>query len=155
MADRFEFVGATDRPALLAITTPEWSAIADAALAELGYKVQSVSSHADFPGRFSQVQYQVVILEDRFDGTDLAGNLTLQVLQNMPMQQRRHATIILLSGSYETLNSLQAFQQSVHAIINFTEMGLFGQLVQKVVSENEMFLNSFREIEQRVARTKE
>ena len=154
MADRFEFVSATDKPALLALTTPEWATLAKTALTDLGYKVQQIGNHLEFPGRFSQVQYQVVVLEDQFGGGGIADNMTLQALQNMPMNQRRHATIILIGDSYETLNSLQAFQLSVQAVINFSEMALFGQLVQKVVNDNILFLNNFREIEQRVAHAK-
>jgi hypothetical protein len=73
----------------------------------------------------------------------------------MPMNQRRHSTIILIGDSFETLNALQAFQQSVHGVINYSEMALLGQLVQKVVTDNNMFLNNFREIELRAAKAKE
>ena len=155
MADRFDFVSTSDKPALLAITTTEWLVIAQAALVELGYKVQKINDHLEFPGRFSQVQYQVAIIEDQFGETSGAANLTLQALQNMPMNQRRHATIILIGPNYETLNALQAFQQSVHAVINFSEMPLLAQLAKKVVTDNELFLRNFREIELRIVHAKE
>ena len=150
MSDQFDFVSATDKPALLAITTPEWLSTAQAALVELGYKVHSIGSHSEFPGRFSQVPYQVVILEERFASESSEENLVLQTLQRMPMNQRRHTTVILLGDSFETLNALQGFQQSVHAVVNFTEIALLSQLVQKVVADNDLFLNNYREIQQRV-----
>lgn len=43
----------------------------------------------------------MVILEE-LAANDLSENLTLQALQNMPMSQRRHATIILLGSSFQT-----------------------------------------------------
>lgn len=155
MAQRFDFVSVSDKPALLAITTPEWLSTAESALTELGYKVQKIGSHLEFPSRFSQVPYQVFIIEEQFAGTSVAENMTLKAIQNMPMNQRRHATIILIGDSFETLNALQAFQQSVHAVINYSEMALIGQLVQKVVTDNDLFFHNFREIEQRVAQAKE
>jgi hypothetical protein len=155
MADQFDFVSATDKPALLAITTPEWLSTAEAALAELGYKVHSIANHSEFPNRFSQVPYQVVIIEEQFGGAPVSENLTLQTLQRMPVNQRRHATIILIGDSYETLHALQAFQQSVHAVINFSEIALLSQLVQKIAADNELFLTNFREIQTRVAKSLE
>ena len=155
MAKRFDFVSASDKPALLAITTPEWLSTAESALTEIGYKIQKIGTHLEFAGRFSQVPYQVVIIEEQFAGTPLAENMTLDAIQNMPMKQRRHSVIILIGDSFETLNTLQAFQQSVHAVINYSEMALLGQLVQKAVTDNDAFLNNFREIELRIAQAKE
>ena len=70
------------------------------------------------------------------------------------MNQRRHTTIVLIGENYETLNALQAFQMSVHAVINYSEMPLFRQLMKKVISENDLFLSNFREISQRVSQGK-
>ncbi|MEO6033722.1 MAG: hypothetical protein ABIQ35_00545 [Verrucomicrobiota bacterium] len=154
MADRFDFVSATDKPALLALTKPEWITIVQTALSELGYKVQKIGTHLEFPNRFAQVPYQIVVIEDQFADTPPTENLTLQTVQALPMNQRRHSTIILIGESYETLNALQAFQMSVHAVINFSEMALFRQLVKKVISENELFFTNYREISQRVSQGK-
>ncbi len=153
MAEQFDFITATDKPALLAISTPEWQSTAEMALLELGYKVHKIGGHLEFPSRFSQVPYQVVIIEEKFGG-EPSDNTTLQLLQDMPMNQRRHSAIILLGESFETLNSLQAFQHSVHAVISYSEIPLIGQLVQKVVGDNDLFLNNFREIQLRVAQAK-
>jgi hypothetical protein len=155
MADQFDFVSATDKPALLAVSTPEWISTAQAALIELGYKVHCIGSHSEFPGRFSQVQYQVVILEERFSCEAASENLVLQTLQRMPMNQRRHTTVILLGDSFETLNALQGFKHSVHAVVNFTEIALLSQIVQKVVADNDAFLSNYRDIQQRVVQSEE
>ena len=66
MSDKFEFISATDKPALLAFSTPEWLDAAKTALQELGYKVHTAATHSDFLIRFSQVRYQVVIVEELF-----------------------------------------------------------------------------------------
>ena len=102
MSDKFEFLGATDRPALVAFSTPEWLESIKTSLEELGYKVHTAATHSDFLIRFSQVHYQVVVLEERFAANTLEENITLQALQKMPMNQRRHATIILFGESFQT-----------------------------------------------------
>ncbi len=153
MNDQFEFISATDKPALLAFSTPEWMDAVKTALQELGYKVHTAATHSDFLIRFSQVRYQVVILEERFAANTLEENLTLQALQQMPMNQRRHATIVLLGESFQTFTPLQAFQQSVHAVINSSELFLIKQLIEKSVADNQMFLHSYNEVQSRLYAT--
>src|SRR5271169_6819570 len=155
MTDRFDFVSTTDKPAILAFSTPEWLDAARKALEELGYKVHTAATHTDFLIRFSQVHYQVVIVEELFAANNLSENLTLQSLQVMPMNQRRHATVILFGNSFQTFTPLQAFQQSVHAVIGSSELFLLKQLIEKAVADNTLFLNSYREGQSRAYTTAE
>lgn len=150
MSQPFEFIGTSDKPALLAFSTPDWLDAARAALEELGYKVHTAATHGDFLVRFSQVRYQVVVIEETFAANDISENLTLKAVAEMPMSQRRHAVFILFGNSFQTFTPLQAFQHSVHAVINASEMFLLKQLIEKTVADNGMFLNNFREAEQRV-----
>ena len=153
MSDQFEFISATDKPALLAFSTPEWLDEIKKALQELGYKVHTAATHSDFLVRFSQVHYQVVIVEERFAANTLQENLTLQAIQRMPMQQRRHATIILIGESFQTFTPLQALHQSVHAVINSSELFLVKQLLEKAVADNQMFLHSYQDVQAKLFTT--
>src|SRR5512135_3676953 len=153
MSTKFDFISATDKPALLAFSTPEWLEAAKTVLAELGYKVHTAATHSDFLIRFSQVRYQVVIVEELFAANAIGENLTLQAVQAMPMNQRRHATFILFGDSFQTFTPMQAFQHSVHAVINSSELFLLKQLIEKAVADNTLFMASFREVQQRVYST--
>ena len=150
MNENFEFISTTDKPALIAFTTPEWLDAAKSALHELGFKVHTVATHSDFLIRFSQVCYQVVVLEERFAANSLEENLTLLALQKMAMSQRRHTTIILLGDSFQTFTPMQAYQQSVHAVINTSELFLLKQLIEKAVADTTIFLTNYREAQHRV-----
>jgi len=150
MPTQFEFISATDKPALLAFSTPEWLEAAKTALNELGYKVHTAATHGDFLIRFSQIRYQVVIVEELFAANSPSENLTMKSLQQMPMSQRRHATVILFGDSFQTFTPMQAFQQSVHAVINSSELFLLKQLIEKAVADNTLFQHSYREAQQRV-----
>src|ERR1039458_8441465 len=109
MPTKFDFISATDKPALLAFSTPEWLEAAKSALVELGYKVHTAATHTDFLIRFSQAHYQVVILEELFAANDLSENLTLQALQSMPMSQRPR-----------DCHSLRQFVSNLHTIAGFS-----------------------------------
>ncbi|MDE3098158.1 MAG: hypothetical protein KGJ88_01660 [Verrucomicrobiota bacterium] len=150
MAFDAHFITASDKPALIAFSTPEWLEIVRAALIELGYKVHTAATHTDFLVRFSQVRYQVVIVEERFGANTIAENLTLQALQSMPMIHRRHATVMLLGESFQTFAPLEAFQNSVHAVINSSEMFMLKQLIEKAVAENGLFLQTYRDVQGRI-----
>ena len=153
MTSRFDFISATDKPALLAFSTPEWLDAAKTALTELGYKVHTAATHSDFLIRFSQVRYQVVVVEELFAANSIGENLTLQALQAMPLSQRRHSTLVLFGDSFQTFTPMQAFQQSVHAVINSSELFLLKQLIEKAVADNTLFLNSYREAQRRAYTT--
>jgi hypothetical protein len=145
MPEKFDFISATDKPALLAFSTPEWLETSRSALNDLGYKVHTAATHGDFSVRFSQIHYQVVIVEELFAANDIRENYTLKALQAMPMGQRRHATVILIGNSFQTFTPMQAFQHSVHAVINTSELFLLPQLIEKAIADNTLFLHQFRE----------
>ncbi|HEV2327246.1 MAG TPA: hypothetical protein VGY56_00485 [Verrucomicrobiae bacterium] len=155
MDNAFDFISTGDKPALIAFSTPEWLETAKTTLAELGYKVHTAATHSDFLTRFTQVQYQVVVIEELFGAHTIDENQALKALQNMPVNQRRHTTIILLGDSFQTFTPMEAFKHSVHAVINSSEMFLLKQLVEKAVSDNDLFLHSFREVQNRVYITSE
>jgi hypothetical protein len=153
MAEGFEtqFITTADKPALIAFSTPDWLDTVKAALNELGYKVHAAVTHSDFLVRFTQVRYQVVVIEEQFAANSLNENESVKALQNMSMSDRRHATVILLGNSFQTFAPMEAFQQSVHAVINASEIFMLKQLIEKAVAENALFLQSYREIQRRVA----
>jgi|SRR6185295_6986616 len=157
--NELEFIGPNDKPALLALSTPEWLDAAKNVLLEIGYKVHAASNHDDFIVRFGRMQYQVVILEDLFACNSPEENLTLQYIQQMSMPQRRHSVFILLGTAFSTLSPIQAFQQSVHAVVNREELGLLGPtilgpIVQRVVADNDLFFNVYRDTQLRMAQGK-
>ena len=150
MNTSFDFVSKTDKPALLAFSTPEWLDSAKTALLELGYKVHTAATHSDFLIRFTSTQYQVVLVEELFGANTFEENLTLKAIQNMPIGQRRHATMLLVGESFQTFVPMEAFKHSVHAVINSSELFLLKQLVEKAVSDNDSFLRSFRDVQARL-----
>jgi len=153
MPGEFEtmFITTADKPALIAFSTPDWLDAVKAVLKELGYKVHTAATHSDFLVRFNQVRYQVVVVEELFGANNLDENSTLKALQNMSMNDRRHATVILLGNSFQTFTPMEAFQQSVHAVINSSEMFMLRQLIEKAVADNTLFLQSYREVQGRVS----
>ena len=140
----FDFLTANDKPALIALSTPELQETAKNALEQLGYKVHTAVNHGE-------LAYQVVIIEELFSASTLDENESLSALQRMPMNSRRHSVVILFGFNMATFNPMQAYQQGAHAVVNPSEMFLLLQLIQKAVADNDMFLHTFREVQRQVA----
>ncbi len=154
MSIEVDFIGPNDKPALLGISTAEYLAPALAGVSELGYKVHTAETHQEFLSRFVQFQYQVVIIEDCFACATQEENAALKSIQTMSMNRRRHAMFMLVGAGYQTFNVMQAYQQSVHAVVNPAELTGLSTLIQKVVMDNELFLNCYRETMTRIAQGK-
>jgi DNA-binding response OmpR family regulator len=139
---------------LLGITSPDILDYATGVLDQMGYKVHTASSHAEFQDRFARVQYEIVLLEDTFCGGPVEQNESLQTLQLMPMALRRHATIFLLSDTFQSLDTMSAFQQSVHATVNRMDLDKLMLIVQQVVNDNTLFLNTYRDVQRNISQGK-
>lgn len=150
----FDFIRPTDKPALLALSTMEFLSTCKSVLHELDYKVHHTSDHEDFVQRFGQIQYQIAILEERFSCGSIEENLALMRLQYMPMGLRRHALTILIGDSFQSLNTMQAFHQSVHVVIHPSDLGSLKQILQQVIADNDLFLSVYRDTQLRMAQGK-
>jgi hypothetical protein len=149
-----DFLNPSYKPALLALSADDVITACKDVLRELNYKVLVTASHEDFAIRFNNVQFQLVLIEEQFGAASTEENASLHLLQRMPMPQRRHACIILLGHQFETLNALQAFAQSVHAVVNWADLGSLSQIIPQVVAENANFLNGYREAQLRMGSNK-
>ena|SRR5689334_16045480 len=154
MAIDLDFLNPSYKPALLALSAQDVITVCKDVLRELNYKVLVATSHEDFTTRYANVQFQLVILEEDFGTPGQDGNTSLRTLQHLPMSLRRHTTVILLGHNFQTLDPLQAFTQSVHAVMNWADLGSLSQIIQQVVAENTLFLNVFREAQLRVGQGK-
>lgn len=150
MSLELELLSPGDKPALLGVSSGDLLTISHSALIELGYKVHISENHEEFLTRFGQYPYQVVILEETFGGVVPEENAALNELRLMPMNQRRHSVVILLGDNFETLNPMEAFRQSVHAVVNRADMDKAPLILQQVVSDVTSFLHIYRGVQERM-----
>ena len=70
------------------------------------------------------------------------------------MNLRRHAAVVLLGDSFQTLNPMQAFRQSVQAVVGRADLPSLPQVIQKTVADNDLFLRIYREVQSQLAQGK-
>jgi hypothetical protein len=151
MESNIEFVSLSDKPALLALSSPDWQEAARAALAELGYKVFQAATHSDFATSFTQTVWQVVVIEDRFAADSMQENESLAFVRSAPMNLRRHCLVLVAGDAFTSFDPMQAIQMGVHLVVNRTEMSLLMQFIQKVAAENEVFLKPYQDAQRRLS----
>lgn len=149
MNNAANFISLDDKPALLALSSPDWQGAALQSLDELGYKVHQAATHGDFIASFGQVPYQVVVIEENFASDNPSENHSLAYLQSLQMHLRRHCVIVLVGDSFTSFHALEAYQCGVHLVVNRTEISLVGQFIQKAIAENDLFLHPYREGQRR------
>jgi hypothetical protein len=154
MAIELEILTPSDKPALLGIRSPDIQDYLSGLLDQLGYKVHMANSHEEFLERFGRIQYEIVMIEDAFGGVLPEQNVALTTLQSMPMNLRRHATVFLLGDRFQSLDPMQAFQQSVHAVVNRSDIDKLNLIVQQVANDNATFLHTYRDVQIRIAQGK-
>ncbi len=154
MAIEIEFTSPNEKPALVGITTPAFLVAIRPQLKEVGYKSHEVQDASDFLTRYSLTQYPLVVVEELFSSPTAEENYALRTLQRLPMMQRRHSVIILVGESFDTLNSLQAFQQSVHAVVHPNDFDSLAGIIRETVAETNSMLSAYRETQTRIAQGK-
>ena len=150
----YEFISPADKPALLALSSMEALANVQTIVLECGFKVHVASNHDDFAKRFAALNYHLVVVEELFAAGTPDENVSLRTVQWMPVVRRRHAGVVLISDRFQTLNPMHAFQQSVHAVVNKADLSSLGGIITKAVSDNDLFLHSYREVQAAMAQGK-
>ena len=145
MFDSFEFISPDDKPGLIAISNPERRSRAQTAMTDLDYKIHPAESHEDFRARFAKTRYQMVIIDELFCCSLQSENSSLSFLQNSNMSPRRHATVIFISSQCQTMNAMQAFQHSVHAVVHPNDLDRLRALIQQLATDVDHFYKVFRE----------
>ncbi|MBI3881492.1 MAG: hypothetical protein HY301_15690 [Verrucomicrobia bacterium] len=151
MAIEIDFGSAEGKPALLGLSSPEYLGVAKDVLKALGYKPYEAAHHDDFLNNYVHVQYELVIIEEKFLCDLPVDNRALTTLQQMPMSRRRHSVIFLLGENFATLNTLHALQHSVNAVVHKDDIDSLGALIMQQVAETNLFLRTYRDTQLGIA----
>ncbi len=142
----FDFIAPGEKAALIAITQPDILQCVQNVLTDSNFKYHSVDTSDEFATRFGQFEYLPVIIHETFASNSLEENETLKIAQRFSMPVLRHAVFFLIGERFETMNTLQAFQQSMHAVINPTELPNMKAILDKTLTESDLFMHTYRDV---------
>ena len=134
------------RYALLAADDPDRKAEVSAALQELGYRIHVATSMDDGRERLRKTTYDMVVIDQAFQGSTALDNELLRLLQGMPMTTRRYMMLALLGHDVKTLDNMTAFAMSVNAVINYSDVAQIRPILERALAENDVFFRVIRNI---------
>src|SRR3954469_1780034 len=113
-------------------------------LKDLGFKMHFADSEDGALDRIRYTQYNCIVIHENFAGSILQTNAVMQHLAPLPMNQRRGSFICLIGDSFNTLDAMQAFAQSVHVVINPSDLPNLTAILKKGLAEFEMAYRVYR-----------
>ena len=145
MADN-EVFDINQRYGLLAVDDPDRKAEVSAALQELGYRVHIASSMEDGRDRLRKSSYDMVVIDQAFQGSTALDNELLRLLQGMPMTIRRYMLVTLLGHDVKTLDNMTAFGLSVNTVVNYNDVAQIRPILERAIGENDLFFRVIRNV---------
>ncbi|MEO5355910.1 MAG: hypothetical protein H7844_01260 [Nitrospirae bacterium YQR-1] len=108
-------------------------------LNDLKYNVVISPNLEDAFERIRYNQYDVLVLDEVFGGGDAGRNELLETFQTMPINNRRKVFLALIGNNYKTLDNMTAYTKSVNVIINVKDLPNLKVILNKAISENDLF----------------
>ena len=138
-----DFFELGDRTSIIC-ADPATTDIVRRTLKELGFKSHFADTDDDALDRIRYTQYYCIIVHENFAGSTLRTNAVMQYLAPLPMALRRGSFVCLIGDSFNTLDAMQAFAQSVHMVVNPLDLPNLTAILKKGLAEFEMTYRIYR-----------
>ena len=122
------------------------------ALQELGYRTQVAETPADTVERLRKMAYEVLIIDQEFQGATPHDNPVLKAIQVMPMTTRRYIFVVLLGKDFKTYDNMTAYSESVNLVVNVNDLSQVKVILERAVADNDLFYRVFRQVLQEAGR---
>ena len=139
-----DFFEVGDKTSLIC-ADPHTTELAKATLRELGFKYHTAETPELAVERMRYTNYDCIVTHENFAGASLKSNAVLTYLTSLPMTQRRMSFVCLIGASFQTLDAMQAFAQSVHLVLNPTDLPNFTAILKKGLAEFEVLYRAYRD----------
>jgi len=89
--------------------------------------------------------FDLVVLDEAFDGGDPDSNYVLNYLGQLPMITRRQVYIVLVGTSFRTGDNMIAFNKSVNLVLHHDSLEDFAKILKQSLAENQEFYRVLNE----------
>jgi len=113
------------------------------AVEQMGYKYVSAPNTRDATGKMRYHHFDLILLDDGFDGQELERSPVLNFLNHLSMSQRRRIFVAVISDKFKTMDDMMAFAISANAVINPKDLERLSSILKKGLSEYKSFYKVF------------
>jgi hypothetical protein len=142
--EKMEFFELNDKTALIC-ADPSTAEFAKSTLKELGFKYHAVDTPELAIERIRYTSYDCILVHENFAGASLRSNVVLNFLSSLSMAQRRGSFVSLIGPSFKTFDAMQAFAQSVHLVVNPSDLPNLEPILKKGLAEFEQLYRVYKE----------
>lgn len=135
-----------ERLALVCADAAERQEPIKAALQQLGYTLHIAKDGAEAIDVMRKNPYEVVVLDEEFQGSSALDNPVLRAIAAMAMPVRRYILVALVGRELKTGDNVTAFAKSVNAVVNTNDLPQLAAILRRAVAENNEFYRVFRQV---------
>lgn len=139
ITNRLDVFEPGDQTALVSLDVPEAQRLVVEQLGALGYKLHTGLFTEDILLKLRTHIYDVVLISEHFNGTDLETNPILAEATHCAPQQRRKQVVVLIGSSLNTDDESDAFQHSVDLVVNLTDIINLRPVLRRAVMRKQEF----------------
>jgi hypothetical protein len=100
----------------------------------------------DAAERMRKTSYQVMVVDEEFQGGAEHENLVLEGIRSMVMPIRRYIFVALLGKQFKTFDHMAAFTRSVNAVVSINDLSQIKGILQQGIAGNDEFYRVFRDV---------
>lgn len=134
------------RLALVCEDAPERQAVIEAALAQVGFTMLPVKNADEAIERMRRDVYELVIIDEQYQGATPLDHPILAILRTMPMSQRRWMFVTLVGREFKTFDNAMAFARSVNVVVNVNDLPHLPAILKKGITDHVEFYRTFRQV---------
>lgn len=90
-------------------------------------------------------RYDIVMVDEAFDGGSIDMNPILRYVQPLPMQIRRSILLCIVSDSLPTSDYMTAFRMGSNLTVNYKDLDKTKAILDRTIKEHKLFYKVFRE----------
>ena len=120
--NRLDLFEPGDQTALVCLDVPEVQRIVVDQLTALGYKIHTGLFVEDILLKLRAHLYDVVVVAEHFNASDIETNPILAETLRAPAEQRRRQFVTVVGSSFATNDELEAFQHSVDLVVGLADV---------------------------------
>jgi CheY-like chemotaxis protein len=134
------------RLALVCEDAPERQAVIKAALEQVGFAMLAVKNAEEAVERMRRDVYELVIIDEQYQGATPLDNPILSAMRSMPMSQRRWMFVTLVGREFKTFDNAMAFARSVNVVVNINDLPHLPAILKKGITDHVEFYRTFRQV---------
>ena len=96
--------------------------------------------------RIRRDSYEIVIVDEQYQGSSPFDNPVLAIIRNMPMSQRRWMFVTLLGRQFKTFDNAMAFARSMNVVVNLNDLPHLPAILKKGITDHVEFYRTFRQV---------